>query len=262
MAQRGDGKPKKIDNGKWEIRFMDEANTRRRRRFDRYNDALSFLRRREKEIQEIRRGQRVGVVPNKTFDELCDHWLTHRAAKKKSGKDDASIIRKHLRPNLGRHRLTYLVMNPDLIDDFTDICEDVVGSLKTVSNILTLLISMLNEAERKHWVQFVPRIRKPKTDVLSKNYRYLKTKGEIRRFLCAVEDEGEMVYAAYATAVLTGMRAGEIAGLQCDDVDFANNLITIRRSYATTPKNGKTRHVPILHELEPVLSPRSCIPVD
>jgi integrase len=92
---------------------------------------------------------------------------------------------------------------------------------KTVANHLTLLIAMLNMAcHELKWITVVPRIKKPRIRRGGEDYRYLRTVGEIDRFLAAAAAESAQTHALYAVAVFTGMRAGEIAGLRWEDVDF------------------------------------------
>jgi integrase len=62
-------------------------------------------------------------------------------------------------------------------------------------------------------------------------------------------------WVAISIGIHTGARKGEIFGLKWSEVDLEGRRLTISRSYATTPKNGKRRHlrlpsalVPLLHE--------------
>lgn len=57
-----------------------------------------------------------------------------------------------------------------------------------------------------------------------------------------------------ATALYTGMRHGELCGLRWSDVRFDLGCIQIKRSFRTTPKNGKARTIPLHSELAPILS--------
>ena len=78
---------------------------------------------------------------------------------------------------------------------------------------------MLNAAKHEQgWLQKVPRIKKHRVPLLDKDYRYLKTKDEIHRFLLASREEGGMVLMINATAIYTGMRAGELASLHWDNL--------------------------------------------
>ncbi len=75
--------------------------------------------------------------------------------------------------------------------------------------------------------------------------------GEISPVLATI---GSRWRPIFATAIYAGLRKGEIAGLQWDDVDLARRLLTVARSYdSETTKTGKVRHVPICDELLPHL---------
>ena len=80
------------------IRWLDEHGKRQSAVFDEYKVAQKELSRHQVEVEEIRRGVRNAAPPEKTFGDLCDYWIENRAPRKRSRKDDESIIRKHLRP--------------------------------------------------------------------------------------------------------------------------------------------------------------------
>jgi integrase len=63
-------------------------------------------------------------------------------------------------------------------------------------------------------------------------------------------------------AIHTGLRKGELLGLRWQDLDLNTQRLTVARSYQTTPKSGKARHlrlpllcVPLLREWRPVCPP-------
>lgn len=58
---------------------------------------------------------------------------------------------------------------------------------------------------------------------------------------------------AIALAVHLGLRKGELFGLRWCDVDLEQKRLTVARSYATTPKSGKPRHVRLPAALTPLL---------
>jgi integrase len=64
------------------------------------------------------------------------------------------------------------------------------------------------------------------------------------------------VFDLYATAIYTGMRAGELAGLHWEDVSFERRLITVQRSFDGPTKADDVRYLPILDPLLPVLRER------
>ena len=115
---------------------------------------------------------------------------------------------------------------------------------------------MLNAAVELHWLITKPRIKKPKTNMFSKEYRFLRHQNEIDRFLAAAFEEGEDIYDLYATATYTGMRQGELAGLRWQDVSFDRRQIIIQESFDGTTKGDQVRYAPILDCLLPILERR------
>ena len=103
------------------------------------------------------------------------------------------------------------------------------------------------------WLRMLPKVKKPKIKLFNKDFHYLRTSDEISRFLRTAKEEGELEFVLYATAVYTGMRQGELAGLCWDDVDFDTRLITVENSWDGPTKNEEARVVPILDVLLPVL---------
>ena len=73
--------------------------------YRRLNRHQCSFRQRQVEAEEVRRGIRNAPPREKTFGDLCDYWLENRAPRKRSQKDDESIIRKHLRPAFGTMKL-------------------------------------------------------------------------------------------------------------------------------------------------------------
>lgn len=235
---------------KWRIRWLDHVGVRRSAVYDNYRQADQELRRKQAEVEDVRRGLRAAPCQvDHKFGDALDYWVENRVPQKRSGGDDISIIRRHLRPVFGSVPLRDLSVQH--VDAF--VASRARLDPKTVHNHLTLLISVLNAAVDLGWLAKVPRIRKPKTRLFSTEYRYLRSDTERDAFLRAAREEGEDVFALYATAVFTGMRAGELAGLRWDDINFTTRLITVQRSFDGPTKAGDVRYVPLLDALLPVL---------
>lgn len=124
---------------------------------------------------------------------------------------------------------------------------------KTVANHLTLLGSVLRLARDLDWLDRLPRIKKPSVKLNSADYRYLRNKKEIDRFLQAALGEGPTISMLYRTAVCTGMRAGELAAVEWTDVDLDIRLITVSKSFDGPTKSDRVRRLPILDVLLPHL---------
>ena len=249
--------------GKWRIKVVG-INGRTSCVFDSYQEAVKWAREIEQERDEVRVGRRKAPPPtNKTFGELCDYWEENQAKEKRSGTHDSSIIRAHLRPALGK------VLLRDIGQSHRDafVKDRAHLNKKTIHNHLTLLIAMLNVAVDLGWLHSAPRIRKPKVRLFSKDFRFLRNESEIARFLRAARDVDDLreyprknekwrasiVFNLYATAIYTGMREGELAALEWDDIDLERRLITVQRSFDGPTKADDVRYVPILDPLLPIL---------
>ncbi len=241
-------KPDLLPSGQWRIRWIDENGKRRSQTYKDPVEANYHIKKKKIETEEVLSGLRLPPVEEKSFNELCDYWIKNRTALKRNAKDDLSIIRHHLRPAFEKIKLKDI--NNTKIAKFT--LERNHLAKKTISNVLTLLISMLKLAHENNYIAKLPTIKKPSVKSFSKDFSYLRTQEEITRFLSAARMEDEIVWLLYATAIYTGMRQGELAALTFDDIDFSKRLITIHKSFNGPTKSGIVRHVPIL---DPILLP-------
>ena len=114
---------------------------------------------------------------------------------------------------------------------------------KTIGNVILILKQMFKHAVQwghldSNPVQYIelPRGEDKEMDIL--------TPAEIRRLLEAQE---EPLKTLLLTATLTGMRQGELFGLQWGDIDFDGHRIHVRRSLwhgeLGTPKSRRSRRV-------------------
>jgi integrase len=244
MAKRG--RPTQ-HHGKWRIRWTDANGVRQSQVYKTYDEAELALEQNQLRSKEIRRGLRDASPRPRTFAQASGDWLEVKAWKA-SLKNDKSMLRCHLLPAFGERMLHEITTHE--VGCFSNRLK---AAPKTIGNILTLFISILNYAVENGWLAKAPRVHKPPISLLTADFRYLKTEEEIARLLAAARRRGENAYALYATAIYTGMRLGELAGLDWRNVDLVRRLITVSKSHTGPTKNRKTRHVPILDVLYPIL---------
>jgi integrase len=238
----------------WEIRWRDHEGRRRSKTLPVRKDAELELKRQIARAEEVRRGVLRLAPDAHTFGELEAAWLEAKA-RKRSLDHDRSILGAHLVPFFGRERKLSTITFGE-IERFKTSGPRAKLHPNTVNHHLTLLGGMLRHAKRLGWLDRVPEIRKNRVEVLSESFRYLQSDEEVRRFLDAARDEGPDVFDLYATAVLTGARAGELAGLAWEDVDFARGMLFFRRSFDGPTKSGKARPVVLVDALRPLLQAR------
>jgi integrase len=115
-------------------------------------------------------------------------------------------------------------------------------SLKTINNALCALSKLLNLAEEQKVIRQAPRVKlfgklpKSKFDFL--------TFEEVERLIDAAEPEWRTLILV---ALKTGLRQGELIGLQWADLDLSRGMVTVRRSVwrgvTDVPKGGRERTV-------------------
>lgn len=226
---------------KWRIRWIDEHGNRQSAVYDSNKEASHQLKLRQVHVEEIKRGLRQAPIEKRTFSDACDYWLEHRAVTKRSQGDDISIIRCHLRPAFGHLMLVQVTC--ETVDQFRQSLSHL--SPKTLHNILTLLISILNQAKKLKWLRDTPEIRKPKIQLIDSQFAYLRDRAAVQRFLNCSRSHGEQTFVLYSTAIFAGLRKGELAGLKWSDIDFEKRIIVVQRSYSGPTKSGRPRFVPI-----------------
>ena len=234
---------------KWRVRWTDHNGKRHSEVYDTRADALFKLNEHRHHVGEVERNLRLPDPPKKTFDDVTDHWVKVRAAGKRSLACDESNIRAHLRPAFGGMLIARI--GTEEIDRLK--ASKAHLHPNTLHHILTLLISLLRMALDLNWLRVMPKVKKPKIKLFSKDFHYLATKEDVARFLRSAKEEGELEFVLYATALYTGMRQGELASLCWSSVDFETRLILVATSWGGPTKNGEARHVPILDVLLPVL---------
>ncbi len=132
----------------------------------------------------------------------------------------------------------------------------------TIDTIVSNLRKLFNHARKRKLVADNP------ASGLSELYSQAKTKHEtvepltqeeVPVFLAAVAEYAPQYYALFVTAIHTGVRAGELAGLQVGDIDFRGKYLIVRRSIdrvhrkVVPTKSKRIRRVDLSDELCVVL---------
>lgn len=123
---------------------------------------------------------------------------------------------------------------------------------KTINNILSILRNSLTTAVKWQLLESCPAFQW--MDVPEPPFDFFSVE-ESNRVLAAASGQDR---AMICTAVKAGLRRGELLALRQEDIDLVARRIDVRqavsRGHITTPKNGKTRHVPMSPQLRDVLA--------
>lgn len=162
-----------------------------------------------------------------TFAEFGEKWLQDyalTAVKESTFRAYKSIVEKNINPVLGHYSVSKIT--PSMIQNYFAGVIRLKGSAKTANNHLTLLKTMFKHARRWGYLRVNPAEDIDKAREDTKEMDYLRP-DEIRLLL---DNSDEPYRTLFLTATLTGMRRGELLGLQWGDIDWQSNQIRVRRS--------------------------------
>ena len=200
--------------------------------------------------------QRLGLEPLPTEDgggtlgELLQWWLDNISKGSPSHTSNVSVVGKHYLPSeLARLPLT--AVTPQHVEAVLLDKSREGLSPETINKQRGLLSRAFNAARR------VGRFNGPNPVAGVKKHKvphrlpdYLRAE-EVPLVLAALAPQYRSLFA---TAIFTGLRKGELAGLLKTDVDLKARLLTVQRSYdRDTTKGGHADVIPIAAELVPYL---------
>jgi integrase len=180
---------------------------------------------------QIEQGLTYGSTQTR-FDKFLDGWLETKSTGLRTATQEQyrRLTRLYIKPGLGPVIIKDL--NAARIQAFIDGLKAETG-LRTIELCYTVLHGCLKHAQRlglvsQNWAELVevPRPEKREMSVWDE--------GQVSLFLSTVDDP------LYRMAFATGMRRGELIGLQWRDLDWQSEAIQVRRQ-VITPEGGGWR---------------------
>ncbi|MBI3314676.1 MAG: site-specific integrase, partial [Candidatus Omnitrophica bacterium] len=178
-------------------------------------------------MTELRRGTFRLLKPI-FFKEFSERWLKDYAVlsvKPLTLRFYRTMVRSYLNPALGNLLLSQIT--PHRIQSLlASYQRERHLSAKTLRCLLTTLKTMLKHAKQWNHLRENPAegVKPPRLEEREMDFLH---PGEIQLLL---KHSDEPHRTLFLTAILTGMRRGELLGLQWGDIDWHNNLIHVRRS--------------------------------
>jgi len=198
------------------------------------------------------------VATRRTVGDLADEYiksLESTRAKAHSSRADYTRIMAYWRARIGSIKLSEIRQL-----DIHQLLEELSAKYQpaTVDGYLTPLSGCFSWAIAKHWMTEHPckglDFINDRGNRASRDYLWLRTRGEIEQFIAAFEPGDWRDIAIVAIA--TGLRIGEVQALRWSDVSLERRLITVQRSVKGPTKSRKIRHVPVLNSALPTLRAR------
>src|SRR3712207_40231 len=160
---------------------------------------------------------------------LVEHWLESIRDKVRPGtyKPYEAIVRLHVIPTLGNTKLEKLTALQ--LEKLYRLKLKEGLSARRVRYIHVTIRKALKDAVR---LQLLPRNVADAAMPPKATKRKIKplTQEQLRTLLDAAKETQPGLYALYVLAITTGMRQGELLGLQWRDIDFEMGTLTINRS--------------------------------
>ena len=173
------------------------------------------------------------VSSNMTLDEWYEKWMeTCKKNCRNNTKETYARHYKRVKKALGWRKLNKL----NLV-----MMQDAINELRTDNerkNSKKILVDMLEKAVASDLI--VKNVAKQITTEITKEEkqpRRVLTVKETEIFLA--EAESTFYYNLFVVALETGMRIGELSGLQWGDIDFKKKVIHVRHSMTYFSKDGK-----------------------
>ncbi len=257
----------------WTVRWWERdaagRNRRRRRSFPRKSQATAYKHQVEAEKARVAAGLIAPPMEPRTLADVVAHLEAGHWRELTSADSYRSAWRVHIEPVLGQ------IVLKDITTERVELfANGLVGMKpKTKKNLLTILRLILRRAWKLGWLAILPSVEMPRVD--EQEMQFLGSMDEVLELVAAARIEGagkagansepaDMraaregrglgLAALYATAAMTGMRAGELAGLRRRDINFARRQIQVARAYdGRRTKSGKVRHIPLMDALAPIL---------
>lgn len=205
----------------------------------------AVLRQRLARGEDIKKEALVKKEKDQRFGEFAAAWFQKYVLvnnKPSEQRVKESTLRMHLLPFFSKYPLRE-IGNQD-IEEYKASRLKKSLTAKTVNNHLVILGKLLRSAQEWGVIEAVPRIAPLKA--ISQRLDYLSE--EECQLILSYRREPEW-RLMILLALRTGMRLGELLGLDWSDINFGLNLLTVRRSAVEgivgTPKNHRERHIPI-----------------
>ena len=255
---------------KWEVRVYQNGRgtTRIKRRFDKKIEAEAFLQEFKNQQKGLYQDNSVSLITsNRTFKEEAEYWFDSAKIKFSAGHLKRMLGAYHqILPIYGEMKIEK--MTPEFLTRFQKEEKERGLENSTINRKVQIFTSILNHSVKHRRISFNPCSGYAKLKEAPNEMLYWE-KAEAISFLRLMDTTypkgftDRWIYVVYLLALNTGLRAGEIWGLQPTDISEDGLKIFVRRqfnrvskSYGPT-KGNKVRVVPcnldLLNEIKSLI---------
>jgi integrase len=222
MARKAVGVSRRGKTGPWRARYYDAAGNQHERLFDRWEDARDW---RQDQVAAVAAGTWVAPRDGRiTFKEYAERWRQGSGLRAQSADTVESRLRLHAYPTLGDRPLADLRHS-----ELRAWVSSLERSLSpwTVYGVHSIARTVLNAAVADRLIARTPFERIPLESVRRPAPIVPMTVAEVRLIL---DKASRGPYRAlFALAAATGLRGGELRGLDLGCIDFLRRTVAVER---------------------------------
>ncbi len=252
---------------KWEVRVHENGRGSKRitRRFDRKNDAEAFVQEFKTELIAREKDPFAGIsLKDRVFKDEAEFWFNDGKLRfTESHIKRANGILKTVIDEYGK--FTMDKFTPELLSKIQQAEKRKGLSNSSVNRKTEVITAILNFSTKQRRIPYNPSVGFRKLKRETKEMQFWNQEEAISFLskmneLYPLNSKSRWVYVAYLMALNTSMRAGEIWGLQVQDISSEGSSLWVRRQFNRVTldfgptKGKKARHVPcsenLLCELE------------
>lgn len=248
--------PKGEKKEAWLVRYFDGEGVHRARTFIRKKEADAFS---HSVSVEVQKGVHIAQTQTVTVNELLDHFIEWCEMRHKNGQRMGSShlktikaqSRNHIRPAIGRYKMTDLTFN--ILDNWARTLTHTPSlAPRTVRSILHFFKMATDYGMRRGWAN------RNLTSEVMQDYRSgararIRTfsKIEVQAILSNLQTKPLRIFdrtwrlqrCFVYLATFCGLRIGEINGLRVENIDFEGHVLEVRHNLTAAGelKGPKTR---------------------
>jgi integrase len=209
----------------------------------------------------------------KSVSDFADRWVSEMVNRgrwsERTAETNRQILEDHIKPRLGDIEVEELgrkeIRRWVAYAESATYTEDEEArryshsSLRRWWRVLKQLVKALYlEAHcERRLVEWCRDIRGPQSDISGRRETRTLTADELWEFVDKAEEVAPTRYAEIVTLAFTGMRAGELYGLEWRHVDYERGTILIEQAYSSgglkSTKTGRSRTAPMVPKVEEAL---------
>lgn len=227
MPKRGENIRKRKD-GRWEARYEKGRQQNGRIQYG-YLYGKTYEEVKKKKTLALQQCSiSKGVCGKMTMKALCMEWKqsTRYTVKESSYASYDTLIEKHISPWFGSTLIEEI--STDLINRFSMEKMQAGLSPRTVKLLMILLRNILHYGEQRGYISLCGiQIRYPK---ITEQPLHILSDNQIQQLISCLMEEKSRISTGILLSIYTGIRVGELCGLQWRDIDFASGTMKINRT--------------------------------